>query len=119
MFGFSQKIESYGVTVERSIKANGTASNMTRFIDLNLQVIGEKDVANMLVSFHDPWDGSIGNLHFPRLPMEDYEDAYKILQTEKPVYVRVFVGEKDKLRQFAISTDQKEPTGEGLRDESP
>ena len=44
------------------------------------------------------WFINIGNNYFPDMPIEDFEDIYKILQTEKPVYVAVTVDEKGNFR---------------------
>lgn len=53
------------------------------------------------------------------LPISEFEDMYKILQTEKPVYF-YWATEKDKpwLTIFGISSTESEFPGEGFKDSS-
>ncbi len=48
-------------------------------------------------------------------PISDFEDMYKILQTEKPVYFSWSADNNDKLNWFGVSSSQ-EPPGEGPKD---
>lgn len=51
-------------------------------------------------------------------PVSDFEDMYKILQSEKPVHFHWAADNQDKLYWFGITTAE-EPPGEGPGDWSP
>jgi hypothetical protein len=53
------------------------------------------------------------------LPIADFEPAYRILNTEKPVFANFRIhGDENRLLSFDLSTSD-EPVGEGPVDQSP
>jgi hypothetical protein len=111
-------IISYKVGVTRSHKPGPT-----RWLTLKLGTPAE-GARSAALYFHDKEVPALG--YFNRetssvvinLPSADFEPTYRILNTEKPVFLHLRVqGDEHRLLSFDISTSE-EPLGEGPTDRS-
>src|SRR5688572_27324348 len=112
-------ISTYKVGVSRAVKGGPV-----RWISVQLsEPVGELRQASLF--FHDKEPSSLGCLNHKtgfvivNLRAVDFDATYRILNTEKPVFIhwRTDV-QDDALVGFDLSTSE-EPLGEGTPDESP
>ena len=111
-----REIKSYEVIVQRSAE-----SPIRRVLRLDLKPIRGNPVKTAEISF-EPDPKSLGDLSdstpLLRLPLDDFDNAYHLLQTEKPVYFSWGFDEGgEKLAWCDLSTTE-EPIGEGFTDMS-
>lgn len=117
MKSVGKEIVKYTVTVQR---ANFETVDYVRAIRLQLNSPQGLGFGRIRITFHENWDGDLNVAHTPNLPIQDYDDIYKILQTEKPVFIYISFDEDSlKLENITLTSNADEPVGEGPKDESP
>lgn len=116
MKSVGKRVIVYTVAVQR---ANLTEIDYVRAIRLQLNSPAGLGFSSIRILFKEDWDGDLNLAHTPHLPIKDYDDIYKILQTEKPVSVVLGFDEKDLKLENIFLYSGWEDLGEGPIDESP
>lgn len=108
-----RQIQSYKVIVQRSL-----GSPARRLLRLALKPRRGNPVKTADLVF-EARPRSLGDLGdstpLLRLPLEDFEDCYHVLQTEKPVHLAASTGPTGKVIYVGLTSDP-EALGEGFKD---
>jgi hypothetical protein len=112
-------ILNYKVGIVRSAKAGPC-----RWITLGMETPTD-GVASVSLFFHEKVPSSLGFLNpqtgflTANMPAADFDGIYKVLNTEKPVFVHWRLDpDEHRLVSIDVST-REEPLGEGFPDKSP
>ena len=108
-----REIKSYKVTVQRSTK-----NQVRRVLHLALKPVRGNPVKAADISF-EANPKTLGDLSDSTpllyLPLSDFDNAYHLLQTEKPVHLAASSGPRGKVIYVGL-TSNPEVLGEGFRD---
>jgi hypothetical protein len=113
-------IAKYKVGVLRAVRGGPV-----RWLTLLLEGAATSNLREVSVFFYEGPAPNFGFINrksgivVANLKLADFEDAYRIVQTEKPVFVHWTTDpDEEKLMSFDLSTSE-EPLGEGTPDVSP
>ena len=108
-----REILSYEVIAQRSLK-----TPVRRLLRLKLKPLRGNPIktAELVFELGPKSLGDMGDsTPLLRLPLEDFETSYHLLQTERPVHLAVATGQRGKVTYVGL-TSSPEALGEGFKD---